>query len=109
MTRAEIKTVLETIGLPYEYDHFETGKAPALPFIVFTYPQSNNFAADNGVYAKRSNIAIELYTSHKNFALEDRIEAVLDQYGIFYDKNEVFVDSERAYQITYELEELING
>lgn len=109
MTRAEINTMLQAIGLPYEYDHFEVGKAPALPFIVFSYPQSNNFAADNITYIKRSAINIALYTAHKDFALEDAIEAVLDQYGIFYDKNEVFVESERAYQITYELEELING
>lgn len=109
MTRANINAMLQAIGLPYEYDHFEVGKAPALPFITFTYPQSNNFAADNIVYTKRSGIVIELYCAHKDFALEDRIEAVLDQYGVFYDKSEVFIDSERAYQITYELEELING
>ncbi|MBQ0078376.1 MAG: hypothetical protein KBS66_00600 [Eubacterium sp.] len=109
MTRAQIKTILENIGLPYEYDHFEVGKAPALPFIVFTYPQTENFGADNKVYAKINYIDIALYADHKDFALEDRIEAVLDEYGLFYNKNEVFIQSENAYQITYELEELING
>lgn len=109
MTRAEINTMLQAIGLPYEYDHFEVGKAPALPFITFTYPQTDNFAADNIVYTEISDIVIELYCAHKDFALEDRIKAVLNQYGVFYNKREAFIDSERAYQITYELEELING
>lgn len=109
MTRVQINAMLQAIGLPYEYDHYEVGKAPALPFMIFTYPQSDNFAADDGVYAKRSTIDIALYTAKKDFALEDRIEAILDQYDVFYNKTEVFIDDERAYQITYELEELING
>lgn len=109
MTRADIKAILEAIGLPYEYDHFEVGKAPALPFVTFKYPQSDNFAADNKVYTKISGVTIEVYTAYKNFVLEDSIEAVLDQYGVFYEKNEVFIDSDHAYQITYELEDIING
>lgn len=109
MTRAKVKEILEAIGLPYAYHHFEVGKAPALPMMVFNYPQSDNFSADDTVYVKIENINIVLYTAFKDFAAENKIEAILEQYGLFYNKSEVYIESERAYQITYEMEELIDG
>ena len=47
---------------------------------------------------------IELYTDAKDPDLEQRVEAVLDERGIFYDKAEVWIESESLYEVLYSFE-----
>ena len=97
--------ILEETGLPYAYDHYAEGESPEPPFLCFLLPGSNNFAADDGVYFKANDVNIELYTDRKDPTLEVRIETVLDRYGVFYDKTEVWIESERLYEVRYSLEQ----
>ena len=39
---------------------------------------------------------------------EETVEAVLDGRGIFYDKTEVWIESERLYEVLYSME-VLNG
>ena len=100
--------IMEAIGLPYAYDHFAKGESPAPPFLCFLRPGSDNFAADGRVYYKINEVHIELYTDEKNPETEDRIEAVLDERGIFYDKSEVWIESEQLYEVLYSFELEVN-
>ena len=50
----------------------------------------------------------ELYTDRKDPETEGIIEAVLDRHGIFYDKTEVWIESERLYEVLYSME-VLNG
>jgi hypothetical protein len=109
MTEKEVYKMLKTINLPLAYDHFEESKAPKLPYLVYRYPHTNNFAADGKVHTKVNALDIELYTESKDLATERKIEAVLDECGIFYEKTETFITSEKMYQILYETEVLIDG
>ena len=97
----ELITLLGETGIPYAYDHFAEGEAPDPPFICYLLPGSNNFAADGVVYYKISNVHLELYADKKDPALESALEAVLDRYGIFYNKTEVWIESERLYEVLY--------
>ena len=97
-------SIMETIGIPYAYDHFAEGESPAPPFICFLSPGSDNFAADGRVYFKINLVHIELYTDEKNLETENHVEAVLDEHGIFYDKTEVWIESERLYEVLYSFE-----
>ena len=97
-------SIMEEIGLPYAYDHFAEGESPAPPFLCFLCPASDNFAADGRVYYKINEVHIELYTDEKNPETEDRIEAVLDERGIFYNKSEVWIESEKLYEVLYQFE-----
>ena len=36
--------------------------------------------------------------------MERQLEAVLDQYGIFYEKTETWIESERLYEVLYYFE-----
>ena len=36
--------------------------------------------------------------------LEAELEAVLDAHGIFYDKTEVWIESEKLYEVLYQFE-----
>lgn len=108
MTHNELMTMLEETSLPIAYDHFAEGESPSPPFICFLYPASDNFGADGQVYFKISEVHIELYTDEKNPVTEERLEAVLDRHGIFYDKTEVWIESEKLYEVLYSFEMEVN-
>ena len=101
MTYNELVEMLEETNLPIAYDHFTEGESPDPPFICFLLPCSNNFAADGQVYYKIHDVHIELYTDAKDPKVESRVEAVLDEHGIFYDKTEVWIDTEKLYEVLY--------
>ena len=104
MTQRELLTMLEETSFPVAYDHFAEGESPLPPFICFLCPSSDNFAADGKVYFKVSEVNVELYTDEKNPETEEKLEAVLDRHGIFYDKSEVWIESERLYEVLYAFE-----
>lgn len=106
MTYQEIMTMMQETGLPFAYDHFAEGESPDPPFVVFLFPSSNNFGADNKVWQKINRLRIELYTDYKQPNIESNVETVLDQHGLFYDKTEVWIASENLYEVAYEMEVL---
>lgn len=101
MTFQQIASMIQGMGLPFTYDSFPNNIAPNPPYIVFNYPQSNDFGADNTNYVSIDTLNIELYTSTKDFALESSIESVLNENGFFYEKSESYIRSENLFQITY--------
>lgn len=96
--------MLKDTGLPFAYDHFTEGEAVDPPFICYLLPGSHNFAADGKVYHKVSIVHLELYTDEKNPSLEQAVEAVLDSSEVFYDKTEVWIGSEKLYEVLYTFE-----
>lgn len=100
----KLLTILAETGIPFAYDHFAEGESPEPPFICYLLPGSNNFAADGVAYFKISEVNIELYTDRKDPALEQSLEAVLDAHSIFYNKTEVWIESERLYEVLYSFE-----
>ena len=97
-------TLLEEIGIPFAYDHFAEGESPEPPFITFLIPGTDNFSADGVVYLKVDVVHIELYTDEKNPETEALVETALDDHGIFYDKTEVWIESEQLYEVLYSFE-----
>ena len=100
----ELISILTEIGIPFAYDHFAEGESPKPPFICYLLPASDNFSADGKVYYKISGVNVELYTDVKDLSVEGKVEAVLDRYGIFYDKTEVWIESEKLYEVLYTFE-----
>ena len=96
--------IMEEIGLPYAYHHFAEGESPDPPFICFLIPGNDNFSADGQAYFKIDQINIELYADRKDPVLEGSVETVLDAHGIFYNKSEVWIDSEKLYEVLYQFE-----
>lgn len=96
--------MMEEMGIPFAYDHFAEGESPEPPFICFLSPGSDNFAADGRVYFKVRQIPIERYTDEKNPETESWVETVLDGHGIFYDRTEVWIESEKLYEVLYSIE-----
>ena len=100
----ELLQMLEEMGIPFAYHHFAEGESPEPPFICYLLPGSNNFSADGKVYYKINEVHIELYTDWKDLAVEQGVEAVLDEHGVFYNKSEVWIESEKLYEVLYTFE-----
>ncbi len=109
MTYAEIVSMLESIGLPLAYHHFEEGESPVPPFLVFYFPNTNNFGADDKVYQEVQVLNIELYTDAKDPGLEERVESTLDAKEIFWNKDGSWIASEKMYEVIYEMEIIYHG
>lgn len=104
MTAENVAKMLEEMKLPFAYHHFAEGESPDPPFLVYLYPGADNFAADGVAYFKVNKLHIELYTDYKDIDLEEKVEAVLIGHGLFYDKSEVWISSEKLYEVLYQME-----
>ena len=100
----ELIAIMTKSGLPFAYDHFAEGESPDPPFICYLVPGSDNFAADGKVYFKINEVHLELYTDTKDLSVEQKLEDLLDEHGIFYEKSETWIDSEKLYEILYQFE-----
>ena len=98
----ELVKIIEEMGIPFAYDHFAEGESPDPPFLCYLLPGSDNFAADGRVYYKMSEVRIELYTDFKDVSLEEKVTAVLDNHGIFYEQSEVWIEEEKLYEVAFE-------
>lgn len=114
MTYLEFATMVGSVPLgdgfvPYAYYQFtqETAKEP--PFICYYFTGDNDFGADNINYQAIRQAVIELYTNHKDFALEAAVENVLTANEMRYTKSETFIDSEQMHMTVYNMEVVING
>ena len=100
----ELLQMLSEMQIPFAYHHFAEGEAVEPPFICYLLPGSNNFSADGKVYHKINEVHIELYTDLKDLAVEQQMEDVLDEHEIFYNKSEVWIESEKLYEVLYSFE-----
>ena len=96
--------LLDRIGIPYAYDHFAVGESPEPPFITWLVPGSDSYSADGRIYYEINQVHIELYTDKKDLELEKQVEDVLDAHEIFYDRTEVWIESEKLYEVLYSFE-----
>ena len=109
MTYVEIAQMIEEIGLPFAYYQFPKDTAQAPPFICFFYQASADEMADDINYVKVTEVVIELYTAEKSLDLEAQVEAVLREHWQTYTRVESWLDDQRMYQETYNLEVIIDG
>lgn len=109
MTYKGIAAMIESIGLPYAYYQFPEGTGQEPPFVVFFYSNTDDLYADESNYQRIVTLNIELYTREKDFEKEATVEGILQNSGLSYYKEENYIDSEKMYQIAYEMEVIING
>ncbi|HEM4925445.1 TPA: hypothetical protein U1160_002115 [Streptococcus suis] len=102
-----LKTILQQLNIPYAYHHFAESQSPKPPFAVYLLPNTNHFKADGKIHFKVSVVHLEIYTDKKDLLLERQVEQVLDRNDIIYEKSEVWIESEKLYEVLYlfEMEE----
>ena len=100
----DLFNLLKTLEIPVAYDHFDSDKNISLPFLVYREQIPDTFRADDITYHQFFNYEIELATEKKDVALERRIEGLLTNNKIPYDKeDEVWDNEEKIYHIFYEI------
>lgn len=104
MTYEEINEMMQEMDCPFAYHHFAKGESPDPPFLLFLSPGEHIFSADNLMYYSFKQLDIELYTDKKSPEVEERVEEILRQHHIYYDKTESWIESERLYEVLYEME-----
>ena len=95
-----VKRLLE-IGYPVAYRSFPEGDVPKAPYIVYYTSDTDNFSADGIVYYRVSNLLIELYCDKKDLVAEQALEKFLNEQGMFYEKDEVYIESEKYLEVIY--------
>ena len=80
-----------------------------LPYIVFTYPESDDLYADNTNYGHIMQLDVRLYTKRKSIADERTVENVINTYIGAYLKQSEYVYADSMQETTYLCEVAING
>jgi len=101
MTEGELKTLLESTGMPVAYREYKS--TMVTPCLIYLFDNSDNLGADNRVYHKDNSWNIELYTKKKDPAAEAKVEAVLDAAEIYWEKTETYLQSEGLFEVLYEI------
>lgn len=98
MTRKELNTRAEEIGIPYNFGLFKRPVNP--PHLVAHYEENDNFGADNKVYYNNENIRLELTTEQEDERLEKEIEDKI-LYDIYYNKKVTNIETEEIINVSY--------
>lgn len=107
MTTQEIAAMVAEIGVPYAYRQFTKATAQPPPFVCFYLDGSDNFYADDQVFQSVETLIVELYTDTKDFALEERVEAILDAHDLPWERQELYLGDEQLSETVYTLDVLI--
>ena len=102
MTLSEVKMMLKELGIDVKYRYSKKVLSP--PYIPYYRVGSNAYYADGVTYFASSPIIIELYADDIDILLEERLESLLKEKGLAWEKDEDWIASENMYQITYESE-----
>jgi len=104
MTLIELKQILDAIGYPVAYSHFNDSP-PSIPYICYRTQGTENFFADNKIYQEVVPVDIELYTEKKDLIAEKKLKNALQENGINYEMlPEVYINSEELFLNTFEVE-----
>lgn len=56
------------------------------------------------MYHSFKKLDIELYTDEKSPETEEKVEEILFQHNIYYTKTETWIESEKLYEVLYEMD-----
>lgn len=90
---------IKNLGVPVRYRNFKS--PPLVPYAVYYEDDTDNFSADNIVYQKRTNYVLEFYENKKDQAAEEKIEEVLDQNEVYWEKEEMYIESEKLLMTVF--------
>lgn len=107
MNIADLLNGLKATGYPVAYSDFhvdDQNPHPQPPYLVYVFAYSDDLMADNINYADISNFQVELYTARKDLAAEKKVQDKLKELGLPYIKTGTWIDSEKVFQIIYEIQ-----
>lgn len=100
MTIEQLKALLNQTGYDVAYEHFE--QPPNIPYIAFDEIGSEFTGADLKVLLQDVSYDINLYTVKGNTA-QKKLERLLIDNNIAFEKNKTYIKAEEIYQTTYSI------
>lgn len=94
----DVKTWLESTGLPVKENHFKS--PPALPYLVFVQDTRIRGSDSENCIVERE-IDIELYSESIDQTSDLLIETLLDAIPVEYSKNREWIGTEQFFQTTF--------
>ena len=104
MTIKEAYEGLKGLGYPVAYRAFREGEVPDPPYIVYYEQGTDNFSADGIPYMIITDLDIELYTRKKDPEAEQKIAEWLTKNGMYWEKQEYYIESAELTQVIFETE-----
>lgn len=106
---ALIASIAEALGCDYHY--YDEGEKDVIktPYLLFDYPDRDDFKADDHNYAKVQRLNIEYDSKRKDIDAELKIENLLDAADLPYTKEDTRYEGHDAYGVMYSMEVIING
>ncbi len=96
---SDIYAKLKTVGVPVAYRAFKKPQYP--PFIVYYQENETQDGYDEKNVIGNGVIIVELYTDKKDLSMESAMDKLFQEYPI--QKYETYIDSEKLYQIMYQI------
>lgn len=106
MGELKLVEILDSTGFEIAYSDFK--EKPKTPFIAYLLSSTSSFMADNVEYLKIGQYRIELYTDEKNEVSQRKLEQAFEANEIIYEKDEAYIESERLFLTTYDIEWIIS-
>ncbi len=102
-TLKELAALLDDLGLRWSNGTWADPQWPAPPFCVLVAQDSENAAADGGVWATATPYCLQLYCEARDYKLEAKIQKAFDKLPIFWQKATVNLDQEHLVETLYYL------
>lgn len=96
---SDIYAKLKTIGVPVAYRAFKKPQSP--PFVVYYQENEIQDGYDGKNVIGEGVIIVELYTDKKDLSMESTMDKLLQEHSV--QKYETYIDSERLYQMVYQI------
>ena len=87
-----MQDIAATIGCGYAFYTNDQANIVKAPFMLFDYPDRDDFSADGNNYVKKENLSIEYDSKNRDLDTETLIESKLTEYGFFYEKTAQYID-----------------
>jgi len=108
MNEKDIKSAIESVGIPCAHMSWVRGSAPELPWAVFYLDDTDGFFADDGIYSGVHNWIVELAQRSSDKTLEENLENVIvTEFGPF-SKSEYWDSQENCLITSYSFSLLDN-
>lgn len=96
---AQLKTLAPDPLTKVEYDHAEKGTR--IPFMVVTYDETSNMAADNKILVRGFLFLAVLYLNKRDKVIEGKVEKKLNDNELPWQKTVEYIDDADVYAISY--------
>lgn len=78
-------------------------EVPKPPYVLYLVRKPSKVKADNKRYYTERRYQLELYCEKTDYVSEDKLEKLLDDNDIFWDKEKIWNREINLYQVIYEI------